>query len=339
MTETLPEITPGVKAASAVLKKYGRRSTWERARNRGIGASETPIILGLTTWGSPLEIWERKTGRGGGVEITERMEWGSRLEPVIAAAYKQQTNREVTNAGSYTIHWHPEIHYLFASLDREQTSPDCDGPGVLEIKTASAWTQDEWVDEPPLSYLVQVQHQLAVTGYAWGTLCVLLGGQEMRWFDVPRNDTLIEQILWKLDEFWVCVENDTPPPIDGNPNALRRIMERARVDGKAIVLDPDAVDLVQRYLAMDARRKDFDRQSRNLKPALDEAKACILDAMGDAAIGDGPGFQVRVAPGKVTKYIRVDAGQLDAIAEAGIPHEMKTTTYSPRLTVKEFSDD
>lgn len=322
-----------------VVKRYGRRDAWERARMRGIGASETPIILGLTSWGSPLEIWERKVGEADEFEVTERMQWGIRMEPVIAAEYKERTGRKVWNAGSYAIHWHPAIPYLFASLDREQESPDKDGPGVLEIKTTGAWNKGDWEEEPPLSYLVQVQHQLAVSGYQWGTLCVLFGGQEMQWFDIPRNEALIEQILWKLDAFWKCVEDRIPPPLDENPNALRRIMERARVNGKSIVLEPDAADWVRRYLELDTVRKNLDKQSREMKKPIDEAKAHIFDAMGDAVVGDGPGFQVKIAPGKTSTYIKVDEAHVGALEAARIPYAVKTTNYSARMSVKEFKND
>ena len=47
-----------------------------------IGASEIPIILGLTKT-TPMELWEQKTGRAEGFQGNQYTEWGNLLEGII----------------------------------------------------------------------------------------------------------------------------------------------------------------------------------------------------------------------------------------------------------------
>jgi hypothetical protein len=76
---------------------------------------------------------------------------------------------------------------MVAALDMEIKDPSLDagaqkldfpakGNGSLEIKTKDPWA--EFFDEegnPPLEVMVQHQHQLAVSGFEWGSIAVLMG--------------------------------------------------------------------------------------------------------------------------------------------------------------------
>jgi len=61
------------------------RAEWLEQRRQGIGASDAAVILGLTKWKSPMGLYAEKTGLVPmGQEETDLLEWGNRLEPVIA---------------------------------------------------------------------------------------------------------------------------------------------------------------------------------------------------------------------------------------------------------------
>lgn len=62
------------------------RAEWLRSRKGGIGASDVPIILGATSYGSALEVYAQKCGDEPDpeeLEETEPMLWGKLLEPAI----------------------------------------------------------------------------------------------------------------------------------------------------------------------------------------------------------------------------------------------------------------
>src|SRR5690349_8562125 len=63
---------------------------WHALRAGGIGGSEIAAVVGLSKWTSAFELWHRKRGAIGQQAQNEAMEWGSRLEPVIAAKFAEE---------------------------------------------------------------------------------------------------------------------------------------------------------------------------------------------------------------------------------------------------------
>jgi putative phage-type endonuclease len=190
------------------------RAAWLEARRSGIGASDAPVLLGLTRR-DPLSIYASKLGLvADSDDETEAQEWGWRLEDAIADAYRDKTRRCLGPPAPYQILRHPEHPCLSATLDRTITATPDGGevPAVLELKTTGAFFADEWEDEAPLAYQVQVQHQLMVTGWAWGSIAVLIGGQKFRYIDrIERNEHFIKKLIAVELKFWRYVERQEPP--------------------------------------------------------------------------------------------------------------------------------
>ena len=74
---------------------------------------------------------------------------------------------------------------LGATLDRIIAAPGPNdegvaGPGVLELKNVD-WIahRAQWGTEPPAHILVQLQAQLAATGFGWGAVAALVGGNDL----------------------------------------------------------------------------------------------------------------------------------------------------------------
>lgn len=201
------------------------REAWLEARRGGIGSSDAAVILGISKWKSPLQLFAEKAGLA---DITEDekdyLTWGHRLEPVIADAYEDETGRTTHDPGDYDVQRHGNAPWMIATIDRlvvavPADSPHrpptivADAPGVLELKTTNAFRREEWKDEPPLAYQVQLQHQLAVTGHLWGSIAVLIGGQSFLWTDIPRNDAFIERLMQAEEKFWQrVIKRDAPEP-------------------------------------------------------------------------------------------------------------------------------
>ena len=75
----------------------------------------------------------------------------------------------------------------------------------------------------PLYVIIQVQHQLAVTGKQAAHICVLICGHEAKIFKVERNEIVIDQIMTSERIFWSCVENDIPPSVDASESAAKAL--------------------------------------------------------------------------------------------------------------------
>src|SRR3990167_4296803 len=127
------------------------RPSWLEARRQGLGASDAPVILGLSPWKTPLALYAEKLG----LEIeepeqTEAMSWGLRLQPVIIAAFEEQSGRSALPQRDFLIDRSPDLPWMLASLDGwTKRRPEDAEIGVLEVKTTSAFRKEDWAEAPP----------------------------------------------------------------------------------------------------------------------------------------------------------------------------------------------
>jgi putative phage-type endonuclease len=213
-----------VKAAPALRLVETRgldRHDWLAVRRTGIGGSDAAAAVGLSPYVSQLELWLDKTGRDAGLarpdptDTTEPVYWGTLLEPIVAAAYTQQTGNRVRKVNA--VLQHPTIPFMLANLDREIVGVP--GVQILECKTAGEFGARLWRDGVPEYVQLQVQHQLAVTGKGAADVAVLLCGQKLEVHRIERDDELIARLIELERRFWQYVELDIPPPADGSESA------------------------------------------------------------------------------------------------------------------------
>lgn len=130
-------------------------SEWHAYRDTRIGASDVPIILGVSPWSTPRKLWERKQHLTAPTPVNDAMKRGTELEPVIRA----QAELKFAVALEPFVIQHPHHEFLFASLD----GWDRDANIVHEFKapnqTVHAMAQN---GEIPEYYLLQVQVQMMV---------------------------------------------------------------------------------------------------------------------------------------------------------------------------------
>ncbi|MDR5879657.1 lambda-exonuclease family protein [Caballeronia sp. LZ032] len=201
------------------------RTDWLEVRRTGIGGSDAAAAVGLNPYKSSLELWLEKTGRDAELpkpdphDTTEPVYWGTLLEPIVAAAYTQQTGNRVRRVNA--VLQHPTIPFMLANLDREIVGVP--GVHILECKTAGEFGARLWRDGVPEYVQLQVQHQLAVTGKRVADVAVLLCGQQLAVHRIERDDQLIARLISLEAQFWQYVANDTPPPADGSESADRAL--------------------------------------------------------------------------------------------------------------------
>lgn len=271
---------------NANVVTYPTREEWLAHRDDGIGASEAAAIVGANPYCSPFALWSQKLGLIDPPAETDAMRWGLKLEPLVADHYAAETGRAVQPLAPYTVHISGAWPFMRCTLDRwvrDETQPGV--IGVLELKTANARLADHWAEEPPLPYVIQVQHQLAVTGCAWGSLAVLIGGQTFRWVDIPRDDAFIDALVAAETEFWRRLVDRNPPLADGSESAraaLTRLFPRERPDALPVALPPDADE-------WDAIRQQAIEDIKAAEARKAEAEARLKQCIGDAPAGLLPG--------------------------------------------------
>ncbi len=183
----------------------------QRARRQnGIGASDSAIIMGYSTYKTPYQLYLEKTGVVNAEdEITEQQYWGNALEPLIIKRFAEENNVEVSFPDTV---YHPDYPYIFANLDGWIEADRA----VIETKCANSFMRKEWDmalnDGIPLMYLIQIAKQCAITNASRGYCAVLIGGMEYKQFVYERDKELEEIIIQSDIAFWNCVQNGIEPP-------------------------------------------------------------------------------------------------------------------------------
>lgn len=250
------------------------REEFLEARRSGIGASDVAPILGLSPYKTAVDVYLDKVG-----PITElgqmapQLEWGQRLEPVIASAIIDRHGWSLTKP---TTMRHATFPYLFASPDRM----NADGE-LIEIKTArfgDGWGEPETADIPE-HYWLQVQHQLEVVKAApvcW--VFVLIGGSDFRRYRVERDPGYLETVAEPLGEFWDMVVNRTPPEPDWtHSHTLEAVKKLYPVQtGMTVELQGEEIEYTARAFA------HWGGEAKQLEVMREQAKAKLIAAMGTA---------------------------------------------------------
>lgn len=217
--------------APAIVQLVQGSPEWHEYRRTRRNASESAAVMGVSPWTTPYQLWLQKTGRAT-PHVTAAMQRGTDLEPAARVAYEERTGLVmqpvVLQDGAYS-----------ASLD----GMTLDGDLVLEIKVPMRGTRsDLWQDvlagTVPQHYLVQVQHQLAVSGADHAHLWVYDGRQGIL-LDIPRDEDLMQAIWGAWDAFQPYLDADLPPPLCEADTALRSdeawsLAAGAYVEAKAV---------------------------------------------------------------------------------------------------------
>lgn len=256
------------------------RNDWLDWRRRGIGGSDAAAIAGLNPWKSPMAIWLDKTGQIEPEEAGEAAYWGNVLESVVADEFKERTGFYVQRRNA--ILQHTDYPWMLANVDR--LFRDAEGNwGVLECKTTSEWGRKNWAeDEVPAYYLIQVQHYLAVTGYEYGYIAVLIGGNQYKHYKVVRDEEIIQYLIDIEKDFWQLVETNTPPAFDGSDSSsevLKKLYPKATL-GLEVMLPSTAQELIEMYEQASAEEKAAvtkkDEAGNKLKALLGDAEVGVL---------------------------------------------------------------
>ncbi|MBK9440817.1 MAG: YqaJ viral recombinase family protein [Comamonadaceae bacterium] len=189
---------------TVVQLKQGSQA-WLDYRRTMRNASETAAVLGVSPWCTPYQLWLLKTGRAE-TKVTAAMQHGTDMEATAREAYERVTGIVmqplVMRDGPYS-----------ASLD----GCALDGDLILEIKCpykgqASALWNDAVAGRTPEYYMLQVMHQLMVSGATFAHLYVF-DGANAQLLEIQRDESVMQRIRDGWDAFQVYLDTDTPPPL------------------------------------------------------------------------------------------------------------------------------
>lgn len=254
-------------------------------RARGIGASESPALLGLDPYKTRLDIYLKKLGlvEDVGSHHTERGEY---LEPGLRQWASKRLGLEFVKCDPMA---HPEHPLVLATPDgaaRDGTRTKA----VLELKAPGPRMEHEWGtgDEAPDRYVVQLVQQMFVFGAPVGFLAALIDG-DLRIYRFERDRELEELIREQIESFWHDhIETGAAPSPDGSPSHSAWLKQRfPKSTGEIVLATPDDVQVMAEL-----------RSVREQASALEQRQS-MLEQMLKERIGDAAGVQFP-GLGKVT---------------------------------------
>ena len=298
---------------------------WLEHRRLGIGGSDASAVCGINKYKSPVELWMDKTGQLPPQEVGEAAYWGTQLETIVRAEFTKRTGIEVTKPN--VILQSEEHPFMLANLDGTCEVPDV-GTCIFEAKTASAYKAGEWEDTIPDEYQLQIQHYMAVTGYAGAYIAVLIGGNTFRWKFIERDEELISMLIELETDFWKHVQDCTPPPLDGSNASAKFLADRFcdSIPQSHITLPDTAVTLLAQY-------DEACEQLEIVTEQKQRAENLLKEMMGENEMGTAGD---RIVTWKSVSQERLDSKTLKAEHPTLCKKYTNKTSYR-RFTVKAAS--
>jgi putative phage-type endonuclease len=232
---------------STIVRVAQGSAEWHEHRRRYRNASETPVVLGLSPWKTPYQLWQLKLGLIEQV-VNLAMQRGTDLEPVARAAYERQTGRVmqplVVVDGEYS-----------ASLDGMTLY----GERLVQIKSPvkgkdSALWKTVSAGSLPAHYQWQVEHQLMVTKAAVADVFVFDGAEGVL-LEVAPDASKWPRIQKAWEQFTRYMTDAQALPLTDRDTRIRD--------------DPDWLSAATKYLELRAAHDE-------LGTKLEEAKSRLV---------------------------------------------------------------
>ncbi len=174
----------------------------ETDRQKGIGSSDVPTILGLNPWATAYDLWLLKTGKVAPVEENSAMHLGTMLEEPVLRLAADRLGQRVVRPSSTFVGCHP---YCRANIDG-MIGVAKRGSPIVEAKTTGKG--DEWgedgSDEVPERVRAQVMFQMACSSSDVAHVAALIGdyGLRFKMFRVNWDAEYGQYIMERVQSFW-----------------------------------------------------------------------------------------------------------------------------------------
>lgn len=327
----------------AIPTKDLSRQAWLDLRNiAGIGGSEVSTIFGINRYQSPVELWQRKTGKTPIVDSgSDPAYWGTVLEDLVAQEYSKRTGDKVQNC-NYLLKRGAQT----ANIDRfvlngnEKPFVKSNGKWIfkgkklLECKTASEYVKDQWgesgTDDIPLYYILQVHQYMDLLDADECDVAVLIGGSDFRVYTVKYDPIIAKGIQDRVVDFWNnrVLTDTAPEPI--NMDEVRQLYARARRE--SLIADDQTFDTYERLKDTKGKIKALQDTEKELKDQIAVylgPKEDLLDLDGNTLVT----WREEKNPRKTVNWKKV-MKDLDLTDESPVIAEHTTESYRRTMSVK-----
>ena len=261
------------------------RDTWLSLRKCGIGASEAPAVMGVSSYSSKLSVAAAKRGQADEFAGNEFTKAGLRLEPFIAEWALEEMEKKGMPCGLMLVSKH--FPWLFCTPDWWVMDED---KGDIPFQIKNSMIASKWDDGVPDDVMVQVQTELIVTQAPYAYVAVLLTGNRLRWSKVEPNYDLQGEIITETKRLWDDIQHGNVIEADGSDASSRALKALYPEDnGETIALDGKYLAYAQE---LDAVNTDIANLRSKKSTYENELKAAIGEHTF-ATFSDGTGYSLK----------------------------------------------
>lgn len=206
-------------------KSYPDRASWLKGREAGLGASDAGIVLGISNYKSPIQLWKEKCGIAKSKEIegNQRIDFGNAAEEPLRGMFRlMHPEYELTFEPFTILRQEGEYSFLFCTPDGELVEKATGIRGIYESKTATCLSKKDWMKwdhQIPRLYYAQICEQMFTGDFSfavvWALLLNSVGDGTVRMYRFNRSDCEddIQFVLQSTKKFWDYVQNRKMPPM------------------------------------------------------------------------------------------------------------------------------
>lgn len=273
-------------------------------RTKYIGGSDVGAILGVNPWRTPLDVFYEKTGLKEIENVeNEYMYWGKKLEPLIIdrfidlynEMFPEKINSQIEKCPS--IKFHSKYNFLAAHIDAIIYEKDLQttrnifrANTILECKTSGNFVKNQWgeefSDEIPIYYKMQVAHYLNIYDIPLAYIAVLFGGNELKIYEYHRNIEFEKEIEKKLVDFWENNVLKLEPPMPVFVDEAKKLYKSANKDS-VIVADNEILDTYYHILDIGKKVSELEQEKDSEKLKLMKfmkSAETLIDNSGDKLV-------------------------------------------------------
>ncbi|HEY3527500.1 MAG TPA: YqaJ viral recombinase family protein [Nitrososphaeraceae archaeon] len=179
-----------------------RTEEWLNFRKSGIGASDAPVIMKVSPWKTPYELWQEKLNL--------------RAPPIVNFIDKEEEARKCFEykmgiEAPPEVLIHSELQWMFASLDGFNKSKNV----LLEIKCPGQHDHNFVKNNKivPEKYYPQLQHQMEVAGVDKCYYFSYVSHEDNVTLEINRDEKYINNLIKKEEDFFSCMKNFISPEL------------------------------------------------------------------------------------------------------------------------------
>jgi putative phage-type endonuclease len=192
---------------------------WLEMRKNHIGASDAPIVMGISPYKTPYRLWQEKLGIIEPEPENVAQAEGKRKEPIARKVLEEELQMPLFPK----VLTHRQRSWMMASLDAisfdERTVAEIKCPGKEDHEIAVC-------GHVPEKYFPQLQHQIEVCELDYAYYFSFDGGKGVV-VKVFRDEKYIKEMIAAEEKFFACVQNFDAPPLTNRDYQIQNMSEWA----------------------------------------------------------------------------------------------------------------